>query len=419
MAFFGETRNPVIDCLRGFSVLTVISTHGGIYLPSEFITPAVNRLLYNGYYGVVIFFVISGFLITTNTLRRYGEISNINLGQFYAMRVARIMPPLLLFIAAMILLAYFGPADFRPEPVKLVWTAAYKAITFQYTEYVNPSYRPGLYQWIPLWSLSVEEICYILFPFLCLLCRRAWIFAILLFLVVATGPLRRHNDIMTITTWQGAVDHIALGCLIAIVTHHVKSSLDLRWLGRPAMLLGFAILAYAFLQHKALTDFTYMPTLVAAGAASILFGTSLRPEVGPATGVALRPLVAVGRASYEMYIFHWSFQAVMRPTGFAPSLFLPALLQPLAATALFVGVVFVFSSLVARFYSEPLNAWIRSAYARYEPHLLRQLSTFVEYARNIAGDHLRPTAKAAVPTGQTQVVKTKLLRIQRLFSIFR
>jgi hypothetical protein len=69
---YGIHRNLLIDCLRGFSILIVVGTHGA--------------LTAQGYFGVSIFFVISGFLITRNTLKRYGDLSRTHIFKFYRMR---------------------------------------------------------------------------------------------------------------------------------------------------------------------------------------------------------------------------------------------------------------------------------------------------------------------------------------------
>jgi peptidoglycan/LPS O-acetylase OafA/YrhL len=88
VTMYGKDRNLLIDCLRGFSILIVVGTHGA--------------LTAQGYFGVSIFFVISGFLITRNTIKRYGDLSGTHIFKFYRMRAARILPCLLLFLLTML-----------------------------------------------------------------------------------------------------------------------------------------------------------------------------------------------------------------------------------------------------------------------------------------------------------------------------
>lgn len=94
-----EKRVPGIDLLRGFCIVAVLLHHINLRLHfrdsslGQLIGPAANRALFwNGYYGVRMFFVISGFLITSWSLKRWGRLSQLNVRQFYRMRFARIMP---------------------------------------------------------------------------------------------------------------------------------------------------------------------------------------------------------------------------------------------------------------------------------------------------------------------------------------
>src|SRR6266404_1390753 len=94
-----------IDLLRGLSILFVLMNHVNVRLrlakvpytdglPKQF----VNSLVYNAQFGVQIFFVVSGFLIASITLRRWGSLSRIGVRDFYRLRFARIAPLLLLLL---------------------------------------------------------------------------------------------------------------------------------------------------------------------------------------------------------------------------------------------------------------------------------------------------------------------------------
>ena len=96
----GPARNPGIDLLRGISIILVIFNHVGlrirltqgvarrIILPRLFL----NDLTFNGSEAVFIFFVVSGFLIATNSLERWGSLGAINVRAFYVRRASRIVP---------------------------------------------------------------------------------------------------------------------------------------------------------------------------------------------------------------------------------------------------------------------------------------------------------------------------------------
>ena len=116
-------RNGIIDLLRGMSIFVVLVHHYDNLYPlhksvfADFIPIKFLRLFSgNGNYGVTIFFVISGFLITSHSLSRFKELKNFDLRAFYIMRAARIFPNILLMLAIVLILAYSGIEIFANNP---------------------------------------------------------------------------------------------------------------------------------------------------------------------------------------------------------------------------------------------------------------------------------------------------------------
>src|SRR6185312_15031216 len=109
------SRNPGIDALRGLAIVLVVFNHLGLRIPLEKTALAgvlptwlLNRLNWNGYEAVYVFFVISGFLIAGNALRRWGSLAAIDVRAFYARRFARIVPCLLALLAVLSVLHLLG-----------------------------------------------------------------------------------------------------------------------------------------------------------------------------------------------------------------------------------------------------------------------------------------------------------------------
>ncbi len=120
---------------------------------------------------VIAFFVISGFLITRLSIGRWGPLGHIHIGAFYALRVARILPCLLLLLLILSALHLMGAPNFTIPPDRAsLGRATLAALTF-HVNYLegHHGYLPGC--WDILWSLSIEETFYLLFPLIYALVR--------------------------------------------------------------------------------------------------------------------------------------------------------------------------------------------------------------------------------------------------------
>src|SRR3989338_1930654 len=164
-------RNDGIDLLRGICIISVILLHckGNIPFDHNIIPQWLFNIIFgSGYYGVIIFFVISGFLITSHCLQRWGSTQHVHVRAFYRMRFARIMPCLLLLLTVLSVLDLLHINGFIIHTTTLP-KALFSALTF-HINYLQAKtgYLPG--NWDVLWSLSVEEVFYLFFPIICLLC---------------------------------------------------------------------------------------------------------------------------------------------------------------------------------------------------------------------------------------------------------
>src|ERR1700712_2462948 len=165
------TRLDGIDLLRGLAIFFVLMNHVNMQLLSAKVPytkglPAqlVYSLVWNGQFGVQIFFAVSGFLITSTTLRRWKTLANISVRDFYILRFARIAPLLLALLAILSALHFAGTQGFV---VKANTGGLGRALVAALTFHINwleahRGYLPG--NWDILWSLSVEETFYFAFP---------------------------------------------------------------------------------------------------------------------------------------------------------------------------------------------------------------------------------------------------------------
>jgi peptidoglycan/LPS O-acetylase OafA/YrhL len=363
----GSSRLAGVDVLRGASVLLVVLHHINLrfllnHFPVQGALPArvAHVLFWSGYYAVVAFFVISGFLITGLSLRRWGSLGSVRTGSFYRMRFARIAPCLLLLLVILTALHLAGAADFviRPERASLGRALA-AALTF----HVNwleghHGYLPA--GWDVLWSLSVEETFYIVFPLAAVILGSERLFLSSLAALVIIGPVSRtllgDADPWGEYAYLSCTDAIAFGCIAAIVVHR-------RLLGRQqlrvALMIGSLITLLTILlsNETGLGRFGLDVTCLELGIALmvIAFGSGVGNVAFARRTGWLR---AIGRCSYEIYLFHMlvvlGLIAIVRHVHSAPRTF------PLWYAAMLAGSILL-GYLISQAYSEPLNRRIRTA----------------------------------------------------------
>src|SRR5436190_1990822 len=225
-------RIPGVDLLRGLCIIAVMMLHVNIRIPLK--ESALGQMLgkqqvalivWNGNYGVIVFFVISGFLITSWSLKRWSELAQMNWKQFYAMRFARIVPCLLGLLVLLSALHLMGAEGFVINPKRTdLLHALFAALTFHINVLEsNVGYLPG--GWDVLWSLSVEEVFYILFPLLCIWTKRQYLLVPVLIGFIAIGPFARtvltQNEFWADNGYLSCMDGIAFGCLAAMISNKI------------------------------------------------------------------------------------------------------------------------------------------------------------------------------------------------------
>jgi peptidoglycan/LPS O-acetylase OafA/YrhL len=291
---------PSLNGFRALSVLSVLISHCAI-------THGWSSVWFvHGDVGVRCFFVISGFLITHLLLVERRETGAISLSMFYARRALRILPVFFAFMIAITVLA---------------WLTAHPISGCQYLTALTFTKNFGCrYGWIDthLWSLSVEEQFYLLWPWL--MARRPLrdVLAVALVLIIA-GPIGRsvfyllHDfDSRAISTVTNA-DMIMIGCVCAIF---VSSRRDLfmrmlQW--RPAGMRFFALLALiaptVLSINLPLGRFTvpFGATTEATAVAYLLCSYAFVPKGVMFYVLNWRPLVYLGAISYGVYVWQQPF----------------------------------------------------------------------------------------------------------------
>lgn len=356
-----------IDLLRGLSILFVLMNHVnmrllGAHVPYTEGLPVqlTYTLVWNGQFAVQMFFVISGFLITSTSIRRWKEPGSLEVRSFYLLRFARIGPLMLLLLLILSGLHFGRVPDYVvSEKTGGLGRALVAALTFHigYLE-ATRGYLPG--NWDILWSLSVEEMFYLFFPLVARLLRKRWALVMLLLLFVLAGPFARIKPFNMNPVWReysylGGMDGIALGCLTAIFLSQRRLSQG--WLracgvaGSALLIfcLGFSLRGFEWGLGRTGLSFT----LLGVGVCLVITAASQSSWRSPKL---LFPLLAIGRKSYEVYLTHMfavlalfaAFVHLGKPMQAVPLLFLLA-----------IGTAGLLGWVVSVIYTEPMNRLVR------------------------------------------------------------
>ncbi len=364
------SRLEGVDVLRGLAILFVLLNHVNMRLVIARIPytqgvpiQLIRSLVWNGQYGVQIFFAVSGFLITATSLRRWNSLSGVSIGSFYGLRFARIAPLLLLLLAILSVLDLSGLRNFViPAGTGGLGRALLAAVTFHLNVLeARRGYLPG--NWDILWSLSVEETFYLCFPLACRLLGRGRLLIALLLILVAMGPLGRtvlahSNEIWQEKSYLGGMDAIALGCLTAIMLSKQRLPRAVVRLSAVtgATLLLIVLGCSVYLESSVIGRTGLDMTVLAIGTCMIIAAAAESAWRSP---LLLRPILLLGQRSYEVYLTHMFvvfaffdlFMSAGKPMRAVPILFLGTIL-----VAGFQG------ELLARIYSDPMNRILRKRF---------------------------------------------------------
>jgi peptidoglycan/LPS O-acetylase OafA/YrhL len=365
-------RMDGVDLLRGLAVCLVLMNHVNMQLVAAKISytqglphQLVSSLVWSGQFGVQIFFAISGFLITSTTLERWGSVAAVDVLDFYRLRFARIAPLLLLLLLILSVLHLTHVKGFVVgEKTGGLGRALAAALTFHVNLLeARRGYLPA--SWDVLWSLSVEEIFYLCFPLMCRVLRRTSFLSALLFVFVFLGPFARsealnHNPVWREYSYLGGMDGIALGCLTALFSAKVRlSKTKLRAYGTAGTMMLVFILCFSIRADRwGLGSNGLDMTVLALGACLVLVAVAQTQWNAP--GFA-GPLVRLGRLSYEVYLTHifvvlsvfHLFLTMNKPVRAVSGIFLVVLLL-----SGLLGVV------VSESYSGPMNRWLRGRWVK-------------------------------------------------------
>ncbi len=297
------TYRKDIDGLRALAVLGVIIYHSEILIGNKF-------FLSGGFLGVDIFFVISGYLITSIIYQEITTKKNFSFVNFYERRIRRLLPALLIVLFFSLIFAYFLllPIQFKAY-LKSIISSIFFYSNFHF-HYSGQAYGDAILSTKPLlhtWSLAVEEQFYILFPIVFLISCRIlknkikylFYFTIFISLLFATVINEQHasfNFYMILTrAWE-----LMFGGLIALKHENNKKKTKDNFI---LSFLGIFLILFSFIffddPHKHPTFLTLIPII---GCCLIIYNDNSSNLVGKF--LSYKIITNIGLISYSLYLWH-------------------------------------------------------------------------------------------------------------------
>lgn len=306
-----------IEGLRAIAILLVVAAHANV------------PWLAGGFVGVDVFFVLSGYLITGLLLQEIAKTGRLQFANFYARRLRRLLPALLLMLLCTCLFAAvaLAPGEQGGQAVAAATASAWFSnihFAFAKLDYFSPSAASNLF--LHTWSLGVEEQFYLAWPALMLLAFGAWrstgnhvrrlkvtMLAIAILSLLCCIALTRTAPqmafyMMPLRAWQFAAGAMVWLYFNPPMDHDTdrqtqrKTTITTRCIGW----LGFGLIIAAALWFDANMAYPGWRSLLPTIGAAMIIAVGVRePNKGISWVLSWRPLQAVGRVSYSWYLWHW------------------------------------------------------------------------------------------------------------------
>ncbi len=307
---------PEIDGLRAIAVLSVIFYHAQITILG--FSPFKG-----GYIGVDIFFVISGYLITSLILKELKEESKFSFSYFYERRIRRILPVLLFIIIFFIPFGWFfllpdSLLEFSKSILTVIGFSSNFYFHFSGLEYagIEAIYKPFLHTW----SLSVEEQYYLIFPILVILIYKFYnkylfhIFILFFFISFFSAIWGSINSISAnfyliySRFWE-----LLAGSILAYLELKKKNRSENKLLNEILPIIGLLMIIIFIIYNDDKINHPSLKTFFPVFGTCLFIWFSEKDTIHNKI-ISFRPIVATGLISYSLYLWHYPIFAFARIT---------------------------------------------------------------------------------------------------------
>ena len=318
---------PSIDSLRALAVLAVIIYHVDVnYLPG-------------GFLGVDLFFVLSGYLISSLIIKEYKKTGSVNLYNFYIRRARRLLPAVYFMITVgLVVMVLFNEVLLRKSHLDAIFGYLYSSnwwYIFHKLDYFDSFGAQSPFK--HLWSLAIEEQFYMIFPLLFLLVNRKkkskdgtyqlnknFLYVVLGLIIVSLIAHIILFDINNISRIYFGTDTRAFSLLVGVVGAilypmerlHAKVTLQQNMIYSVVSLMSIATLITVMIYTSEYNTWLYRGGfLLVAVLGLIVIISSGKQHTLMSRLLSFKPVVFIGKISYSLYLWHFLVLVLTTPVS--------------------------------------------------------------------------------------------------------
>lgn len=319
------SRIPSLDGLRALSIFLVMALHSIQRFNITHHVPLIWYAIFNGDTGVFIFFVISGYLITSLLLHEQQKRGSISMSSFYFRRAMRILPPIYLYVAVLLLLGWAG----RLAVTKI---DIFSALFF----FHNYALTSSMWSLEHFWTLSIEEQFYFIWPCILYFCLRhrpgiggrVAASKVAIAVILVSPIIRVASFLLPIPylhhpgMFQMRADSLMFGCVVALLQgtprfERVYSYATKIWWIPPAVIFLSDCMGARFQNYW---EFPFGLTICGLAIAFFLLWCVRNPSSAVGRVLNARLVMHIGVLSYSIYIWQTLFLHHSNVTVFGSSL---------------------------------------------------------------------------------------------------